>query len=164
MEKYVELSQMNTRSSTLMTLGWIITACFVSLKILNELRKVYCFTGLFRSPVYDWIKGKYLVSIEEMKSHRVIDEKIINLSSDLMSNFYFLEIQEEKKGNITTSLLTFGNQLRIIVFNFIVPLVLIVFLKYMIIQDEFELAHVSFYVILWKFFHIFVLIIFCFSC
>ena len=76
-----------------------------------------------------------------------------------MSNFYFLEIQEEKKGNITTSLLTFGNQLRIIVFNFIVPLVLIVFLKYMIIQDEFELAHVSFYVILWKFFHIFVLII-----
>ena len=63
MEKYVELSQMNTRSSTLMTLGWIITACFVSLKILNELRKVYCFTGLFRSPVYDWIKGKYLVSI-----------------------------------------------------------------------------------------------------
>ena len=74
-----------------------------------------------------------------------------------MSNFYFLEIQEEKKGNITTSLLTFGNQLRIIVFNFIVPLVLIVFLKYMIIQDEFELAHVSFYVILWKFFHIFVL-------
>ena len=42
----------------LMTTGWLITSCYVILKLLNELRKVYCCFGLFRSPLYNTMKGR----------------------------------------------------------------------------------------------------------
>ena len=59
----------------LLVFGWVITACYLALKISNELRKVYCCFGLFRSPLHSWIKGRYQLLVSTRVFYKRIETK-----------------------------------------------------------------------------------------
>ena len=55
----------------------------------------------------------------------------------------FLGVKEGRKGSTAAAVLTIGNHLRILFFNFIVCVGLVFYLKCMIAQDEVDIRKVS---------------------
>ena len=46
-------------NNELLITGWITVGSYLLMKFSNELRKVFCCLGLVRSPLYNWIKGRF---------------------------------------------------------------------------------------------------------
>lgn len=56
----------------------------------------------------------------------------------------FSGVKEGRKGSTAAAVLTIGNHLRILFFNFVVCVCLVFYLKCMIVQDEVDIGKVSY--------------------